>query len=233
MAGSRAAAHRASARRPPRFNRICHAPPRSPSPPSPFPPARSRRTATMRAAARGAGARAVAPILNEPEAQDWHSFARPQVARVTHVALDLALDFEARRIGGTATLDIQAADGAQEIVLDNKGHGDQRRHRCERPGAAVRGRPGRRDPRPAGDGPDGRGAADPHRLSLRPGRGGAAMADPAADRRRPASLSVQPGPGDPQPDLDPDPGQPRHPPDLGGADHRAARRSPSSCPATG
>ena len=68
-----------------------------------------------------AGPRAVAPILNEPEAQDWHSFARPQVARVTHVALDLALDFAARRIGGTATLDLQAADGAQEIVLDNKG----------------------------------------------------------------------------------------------------------------
>src|SRR5688500_6258052 len=66
-------------------------------------------------------ARQVAPILNEPEARDWHSFARPEVARVTHVALDLALDFEARRIGGTATLDIQAADGAQEIVLDNKG----------------------------------------------------------------------------------------------------------------
>jgi leukotriene-A4 hydrolase len=68
-----------------------------------------------------AGPRQVAPILNEPEAQDWHSFARPQIARVTHVALDLALDFEAQRIGGTATLDIQAADGAQEIVLDNKG----------------------------------------------------------------------------------------------------------------
>jgi leukotriene-A4 hydrolase len=32
---------------------------------------------------------------------------------------------------------------------------------------------------------------------------------------------VQPGPGDPQPHLDPDPGQPRHPPDLGSADHRA------------
>ena len=65
--------------------------------------------------------RQVAPILNEPEAQDWHSFAQPQVARVTHVALDLALDFDNRRIAGTATLDLQAADGAQQIVLDSKG----------------------------------------------------------------------------------------------------------------
>lgn len=72
-------------------------------------------------ASADAGPRQVAPILNEPEARDWHSFARPQIARVTHVALDLALDFEAKRIGGTATLDIQAGDGAQEIVLDNKG----------------------------------------------------------------------------------------------------------------
>ena len=44
---------------------------------------------------------------------------------------------------------------------------------------------------------------------------------PGADRGQAPSLSVQPGPGDPQPHLDPDPGQPRHPPDLGGADHRA------------
>ncbi|MGE0180277.1 MAG: M1 family metallopeptidase [Sphingomonas sp.] len=68
-----------------------------------------------------AAARTVAPILNEPEARDWHSFARPDVARVTHVSLDLALDFPNRRIAGTATLDLQAAEGAQEIVLDSKG----------------------------------------------------------------------------------------------------------------
>ena len=73
------------------------------------------------AAPQAAAERRVAPVLNEPEARDWHSFARPQEARVTHVALDLALDFEAQRIEGTATLDLQAADGAQEIVLDSKG----------------------------------------------------------------------------------------------------------------
>ena len=68
-----------------------------------------------------AEARQVAPILTSAEAQDWHSFAQPQVARVTHVALDLALDFQARRVGGTATLDLQAAEGAEQIILDTKG----------------------------------------------------------------------------------------------------------------
>ena len=65
--------------------------------------------------------RMVAPVLGTPDAKDIHSFAQPQVARVTHVALDLAADFKAKRIGGTATLDIQAVPGAREVVLDNKG----------------------------------------------------------------------------------------------------------------
>jgi leukotriene-A4 hydrolase len=63
----------------------------------------------------------VAPILTSEEAQDEFSFAQPQVARVTHVALDLSLDFAARDIGGTATLDVVAADGAREVVLDSNG----------------------------------------------------------------------------------------------------------------
>ncbi len=67
------------------------------------------------------GERQVAPILTTEDARDEDSFARPQVARVTHVALDLNADFEARRMAGTATLDIEAASGAQEIVLDSKG----------------------------------------------------------------------------------------------------------------
>jgi aminopeptidase N len=63
----------------------------------------------------------VAPVLTTAEARDIHSFARPEVARVTHVALDLALDFAAKRVGGTATLDLQAQPGAPEILLDTKG----------------------------------------------------------------------------------------------------------------
>ncbi|TIX49795.1 M1 family metallopeptidase [Alteraurantiacibacter aquimixticola] len=68
-----------------------------------------------------AGERMVAPILTSEEAFDDFTFAQPQVARVTHVALDLALDFEEQDVSGTATLDILAADGAGEIVLDSDG----------------------------------------------------------------------------------------------------------------
>ncbi len=65
--------------------------------------------------------RMVAPVLTGEDALDASTYARPEVARVTHVALDLDADFEARRMRGTAELDIQAADGAREIILDAKG----------------------------------------------------------------------------------------------------------------
>ncbi|HEY0446321.1 MAG TPA: M1 family metallopeptidase [Allosphingosinicella sp.] len=67
------------------------------------------------------GERTVAPVLLTEDAKDVHSFARPELARVTHVALDLVTDFAAKRIGGTATLDLQAAPNAAAIVLDSKG----------------------------------------------------------------------------------------------------------------
>ena len=78
-------------------------------------------TETNNQAASAEGERQVANILTGPDARDADSFARPEVARVTHVALDLAADFAAKRMAGTATLDLQAASGAQEIVLDSKG----------------------------------------------------------------------------------------------------------------
>lgn len=68
------------------------------------------------------GARApVAPILTTPDAVDPHSFARPLEARVTHVALDLAIDFDRHSVGGTARLDIERRPDAREIVLDDNG----------------------------------------------------------------------------------------------------------------
>ncbi len=63
----------------------------------------------------------VAPILDTPEARDSQSYARPLEARVTHVALDLKADFAAKRIAGTATLDVQAKPDSKAIVLDSKG----------------------------------------------------------------------------------------------------------------
>jgi aminopeptidase N len=54
------------------------------------------------------------------DARDIHSFARPEEARVTNVDLDLRADFAAKRLAGTAALDVQAAPGARRIVLDTK-----------------------------------------------------------------------------------------------------------------
>jgi hypothetical protein len=73
-----------------------------------------------RAPAQAAEA-AIAPILTTPDAVDPHSFAKPQEARVTHVALDLTVDFDTKRIGGTATLDIDRRHDAREIILDDNG----------------------------------------------------------------------------------------------------------------
>lgn len=77
---------------------------------------------TMEAEPQVASAeRMVAPILTTPDAVDSSTFAQPQIARVTHVALDLALDFERESVGGTATLDILAQPDASQIVLDSDG----------------------------------------------------------------------------------------------------------------
>jgi aminopeptidase N len=52
--------------------------------------------------------------------RDQHSYAEPSEARVTHVSLDLAADFEAHVFRGAATLTIDAVPTAKEIVLDTK-----------------------------------------------------------------------------------------------------------------
>jgi len=62
-----------------------------------------------------------APILTTPEAHDALSYAKPQVARVIHVDLDLTADFAAHVMRGTAALDILAKPDAKEIVLDDNG----------------------------------------------------------------------------------------------------------------
>ena len=63
----------------------------------------------------------ISPILSTPDAKDDASYARPLQGRVHHVALDLTVDFDAKRVGGTATLDIDRKADAREIVLDDKG----------------------------------------------------------------------------------------------------------------
>ncbi|HEY0625725.1 MAG TPA: M1 family metallopeptidase [Allosphingosinicella sp.] len=63
--------------------------------------------------------RMTAPVLLTPDAKDVSSYARPEIARVTHVALELAADFAAKRMAGTATLDVAAT--GEDLVLDSKG----------------------------------------------------------------------------------------------------------------
>ena len=70
---------------------------------------------------QGAEAPAIAPVLTSADAVDPASFAKPLEARVYHVALDLGVDFDAKRIGGTATLEIERKPDATEIILDSKG----------------------------------------------------------------------------------------------------------------
>lgn len=65
--------------------------------------------------------RMVAPILTSADARDTSTYARPQEARVTHVALDLELDFAAKAVRGTATLDVLARPDATDLVLDSDG----------------------------------------------------------------------------------------------------------------
>jgi len=76
---------------------------------------------TQNSAAEQSEERLVAPVLTSADAKDEYSYARPLEARVTHVDLDLGLDFQAKRIGGTATLDIDRKPDAKEIVIDSDG----------------------------------------------------------------------------------------------------------------
>ena len=55
-------------------------------------------------------------------AVDPHSFAEPEKFLVRHVALDLAADFDAHRLEGTAELTVEQVDpNADALVLDSSG----------------------------------------------------------------------------------------------------------------
>ncbi|MCJ2182102.1 M1 family metallopeptidase [Novosphingobium sp. 1949] len=60
----------------------------------------------------------VAPILTTPEARDVWTHADPETARVTHVSLDLDVDFASHTLAGSATLSVLAKPDAKAIVLD-------------------------------------------------------------------------------------------------------------------
>lgn len=53
-----------------------------------------------------------------PDGNDVHSYAQPQIARITHLDLDLSVDFSGRTISGSASYDIQTTQNAEQIILD-------------------------------------------------------------------------------------------------------------------
>lgn len=62
----------------------------------------------------------IAPILTSLDAVDIWTHAQPQIARVTHVSLNLDVDFQRQSLSGTVKLDILAAAHAKEIILDSE-----------------------------------------------------------------------------------------------------------------
>jgi len=78
-------------------------------------------TAGSPAAAPGAPASGtVAPVLSGSEAKDIHSYAEPDIARVTNVDLDLTAHFDSRTLQGTATLDVLSGAQAPTLTLDTR-----------------------------------------------------------------------------------------------------------------
>ena len=65
-------------------------------------------------------ARAQEAVVVDPDRIDRFTFAVPAVARVTHVSLDLRIDFAEKRAIGTARLRVLLARGATDVVVDTK-----------------------------------------------------------------------------------------------------------------
>lgn len=57
---------------------------------------------------------------SSPVERDPHSFSRPDEVVVRHLSLDLDVDFDARRLYGTATLTIENLTGADALWLDTR-----------------------------------------------------------------------------------------------------------------
>ena len=55
------------------------------------------------------------------ESSDWHSFANPSDVKLTHLSLDLSVDFERRELVGTAALRLDRINsGAATLALDTR-----------------------------------------------------------------------------------------------------------------
>jgi aminopeptidase N len=62
------------------------------------------------------------PVASAPAAErDPHSYARPEEARVRHIALDLTVDFAKKQLSGLALLRIEKRPDAKVLMLDTNG----------------------------------------------------------------------------------------------------------------
>ena len=65
--------------------------------------------------------RAVRPTIPPVPPPDVFSFSEPTKVLVQHVSFDLTIDFTARELSGTETLDIRNFSGTHQLVLDTSG----------------------------------------------------------------------------------------------------------------
>ena len=62
-----------------------------------------------------------APAATAEKIVDEHSFAQPDKVRITDIALDLAVNFDARTLSGSATYALDWTDkAATQLVLDTR-----------------------------------------------------------------------------------------------------------------
>jgi aminopeptidase N len=64
--------------------------------------------------------RAVSPRVDRLPAPDQFSAAQPADIEVTHVSLDLTVDFDARSLRGSATLDVANHKNTSVLILDTQ-----------------------------------------------------------------------------------------------------------------
>ena len=185
---------------------------------SPLPPVISSKAPAV----ANNSAEAVAPILTTRGCGRRHSFARPLGSAGDPCRARPQCRF--RRQAGSA-----ARRPSTSTAAGRQGNRPRRQRAAKSTaitdasqGLAVQGRP--RNPN----------LGAPLAIALRPDTsrivityksapdaGALLWLTPAADRRQEDAVPVQPGRGDPEPELDPDPGFARHPPDLGSEDPRA------------
>ncbi|MEE8277323.1 MAG: M1 family metallopeptidase [Thermoanaerobaculia bacterium] len=61
------------------------------------------------------------PERAEPAVSDTHSFSRPHEIAVSHLELDLTVDFDRQQLSGTAVLEWVNKSGAERLYLDARG----------------------------------------------------------------------------------------------------------------